>query len=86
MCVIIDIFNRQDDNSQTYLHNWVSDTNMYFDEDDIEVVDRTDPFNLQLAVVSHNYPLDTALAKLNSTSFSFESNRFYVSGVIVHFS
>ena len=60
---------------------------MYF-EDDIEVVDRTDPFNLQFAVVSNSYPLDTVLAKLNNIniSFSFDFNRFYVSGVIIHFS
>lgn len=48
------------------------------------MVDRKDPFNLPLAVVTGDYPLDDVLSKLNETSFSFAFNRFYVSGIIIH--
>ena len=50
------------------------------------MVDRKDPFNVQLAIVTDNYPLDSTLTKLNNISFSLDFNRFYVSGVIIRFS
>lgn len=53
---------------------------------DVTVIDREDPFNLQLAIVNDNYPLDDVLTKLNNTSFYFEFNRFYVSGILIHLS
>ena len=50
------------------------------------MVDRKDPFNLQLAVVNDDYPLDDVLVMLNSTRFSFDITSFYVSGTIVYLS
>ena len=82
---INDIFNRQDEESKTYLTNWVDHVNNNF-EGLIDVVDRKDPFNVQLAIVTDNYPLDSTLTKLNNISFSFDFNHFYVSGVIIRFS
>lgn len=47
----------------------------------IEVVDRKDAFNLPLAVVTDKYPLNDVL-RLNTT-FSFDFDSFYVSGIII---
>jgi len=66
-----------------FLRNWVKNINEYLQSHGIKVVDRKDPFNLQLAVVTDSYPLDDVLSKLNETSFNFDFNRFYVSGVII---
>ena len=50
------------------------------------MVDRKDPFNLQLAIVSDDYPLDDVLIRLNTTQrFSFDIMSFYVSGIIIYF-
>ena len=64
------------------MKNWVDTVNDYLK--DFKVVDRTDPFNLQLAVVNSNYPLDDAFMILNNTEFSFDVTSFYVSGIIIH--
>lgn len=55
-------------------------------ESKVEVVHRSDPFGLQLALVNDDYPLNDTLAILNNISFNFEFNRFFVSGVIIHLS
>lgn len=75
--------NLQAETSETILKAVVSDVNTYL-RGHIERVDRKDPFNLPLAVVNDDYPLDEVLPKLNNTSFDFNFNRFYVSGVIIH--
>lgn len=71
--------------SQEFLKKWINNVSTYL-ESKVEVVHRSDPFGLQLALVNDDYPLDDALAILNNISFNFEFNRFFVSGVIIHLS
>lgn len=77
-------FNQQNEGSETVLKDWVSNVNAYLE--DFEVVDRKDPFNLQLAIVSNDYPMDGVLTMLNTTQFSFDITSFYVSGTIIYLS
>ena len=77
-------FNQQNERSEVLLKDWVSNVNTYLE--DVEVVDRRDPFNLQLAIVNDNYPMDDVLTMLNNTQFSFDITSFYVSGTIIYLS